>query len=176
MKKKILLSILIVLILILILLIICLSKTEKNIVKFSSTTKLTKKITNTNSSTTIKNEKQEMDSNIDKETTIKSENINTKQITNSSKEETTTTYTTTTATTTIQTTTQSCTPKKFGFKWFSPDFTSQAECEAVGESFVGKDGYYGYDCTYTQDDCMDYYYMLTLFHENGNVYYKDIAP
>src|SRR5574344_160689 len=50
-----------------------------------------------------------------------------------------------------------CTPKKFTWSWVRADFTSEAECEAMGEKYMKS---YGYICDFFPDECGTNYYML----------------
>ena len=75
---------------------------------------------------------------------------------------TTTSNITTTRTTT---TTKSCTPKKFIWSWFRPDFESKSECTSKGDSYLGR---YGYNCDDLTDDCGKKYWMLSLYDENNS--------
>jgi|SRR5574344_540299 cytoskeletal protein RodZ len=70
--------------------------------------------------------------------------------------------------------TPSCTPKKFAWSWVRADFTSEVDCETMGNKYMGT---YGYSCDNFQDDCGTTYYMLDLFDTNGNHYdYHTITP
>lgn len=61
--------------------------------------------------------------------------------------------------------TPTCTPEKFDMSYVRADFTTKAECDKKGEEYKKYDQKYGYYCDHYQDDCLTTYYMLTVYNK-----------
>ena len=137
--------------------------------------------TTTSTTTVIKPESSRKPSTTTSKVKPKSTTTNTSTSTKTTKKTTTTTTTTTkkitnTSTTTTtkvnNPTTKACTPKKFYIS-FRADFKTKDECIAIGNKYY--ENYYGYHCSWTEDDCGDTYYMLTLYKDGIDYFdYRDV--